>query len=147
MCDPISQPGALPNLWIWSLQVSSPFLGISANLIPFGSWEPLAFLASGTFWWLPQLPIPQCYIPLFKFLTLCISSQSPPIPDPACLFPSSSQVHLFLPSPSSLLQKELGSANVHANRLPVFSGLEHQNQCRFLRPNYTDDIATYNGTK
>jgi len=46
---PIPQTGAGPNLWIWSLQVVSCLLDISANVIPFGYWEPLAFLASGTF--------------------------------------------------------------------------------------------------
>ena len=47
----------------------SPFWGISAN-VPVGSWEALAFLASGTSWLLPQFPIPHCYTPLFNFLTL-----------------------------------------------------------------------------
>ena len=43
----IPQVGAIPNLSIWLLQVFfSPLLGISANVIPFGSWEPLASLAS-----------------------------------------------------------------------------------------------------
>jgi hypothetical protein len=31
-------------------------MGISANVIPIGSREPLAFLASGTFWWLLLVP-------------------------------------------------------------------------------------------
>jgi hypothetical protein len=47
----ILQLGAVPKLWIWSLQVIS-LLGILANVhsvIPVGSWEPLAFLAPGTF--------------------------------------------------------------------------------------------------
>ena len=38
---PVPQPGVIPNLWIWSLQVLSRLLGISVNVIPFGSWEPL----------------------------------------------------------------------------------------------------------
>ena len=36
----------------------SPLLNISANLIPFGYWEPLIFLASGTCWWLHPVPHP-----------------------------------------------------------------------------------------
>ena len=36
----------------------SPLLGISAIVITVGSWEPLAFLASGTFWWLLPVPHP-----------------------------------------------------------------------------------------
>jgi hypothetical protein len=59
LSGPIPQPGAVRNLWIWSLQVLSPlWLGISANVIPVGSWEPLAFLAYGAFWWLPPDPYP-----------------------------------------------------------------------------------------
>jgi hypothetical protein len=37
---------------------SSTLWGISANVIPVGSWEALAFLASGTFWLLPPVPHP-----------------------------------------------------------------------------------------
>jgi hypothetical protein len=88
----------------------SPLLGISAKLIPIGSWKPLAFMASRNFWWLPPIPHPYCYTPLFKFLTLYISSPSlsPPIPDPAPLSPPPP---LFLPSlsnplpPVSILRK------------------------------------------
>jgi len=93
---PIPQPGALPNLWIWSLQVLpslywafqliSSLLGPGSLLL---SWH--FGLADGY----PQFPIPHCYTPLFKFLTLYIIP-SPPIPDPAPFlspFPS-----LFLPS-------------------------------------------------
>jgi hypothetical protein len=39
--DPIPQPGAMPNFWIWS---DFPLLDISANVIPVGCWEPLAFI-------------------------------------------------------------------------------------------------------
>ena len=51
---PIPQPrvgGGLPNLWIWFRPTGfpSPLWGISANVIPLGFWEALAFLASGTF--------------------------------------------------------------------------------------------------
>jgi hypothetical protein len=65
----------------------SPLLDILANLISFVSWEPLAFLASGTFWVLS----PVTHIPLLhtsvQFPDLCISSPTPPVPDPALLFP------------------------------------------------------------
>jgi hypothetical protein len=71
----------------------SPLLGISANVIPFGSLEPLAFL--GFFGGYPQFPIPHCYTPLSNFLTLCLSSPSPPTPD---LTPISPSPPLFLPS-------------------------------------------------
>jgi hypothetical protein len=74
--DPIPQPGALPNFWIWSLQVLDHFLGSLANFIPFQIWDPLAFLSYGTFLWLSQFSIPHCYTTLFNFLTLCISSSS-----------------------------------------------------------------------
>jgi hypothetical protein len=47
---------------------SLPF--VSAIVIPVRSWEALAFLASGTCWWLPPVPQPPFYTPLFKFLTL-----------------------------------------------------------------------------
>jgi hypothetical protein len=41
---PIPQLGAVPNLWIWSLQVFPPLLCTSANVIPVGSWEPSTLL-------------------------------------------------------------------------------------------------------
>jgi hypothetical protein len=81
----VSAPSLKQNLCLTSgygfYRFSLPFVGISANVIPIGSWEFLAFLASGIFWWLPQLPLPHCYIPLFNFLTLCKSPLSP-TPDP-----------------------------------------------------------------
>jgi len=58
----IPQPGSVPNLWILFSGFLSPLLGISANVIPVGSWESLVFLSSGIF------PIPHCYTPLFNFL-------------------------------------------------------------------------------
>ena len=81
----------------------SPLLGISANLTPVGSWEPLTFLASETSFYggYPQFPIPHCYIPLFNFLTLCISPTSPLILDPVSPLSPSSYPFLppkFLPS-------------------------------------------------
>ena len=83
MGGPIPQPGALPNCWILSLQVLPP---MSSLLGP----ESLLF-----FWHLglaggySQLPIPHCCTPLFKFLTLCLSSLSPLITAPFSLSPSS----------------------------------------------------------
>jgi hypothetical protein len=68
-----STRGAMPNHWIWSLQVFSPFLGISDTVIPTG---PGSFLLS---WHLglsngySQFPTLYCYTPLFNFLTLCTS--------------------------------------------------------------------------
>jgi hypothetical protein len=97
--------GALPNLWIWSLQVLLPlcraFQLISSPLCPerfLLSWH--LGLAGGY----SPVPIPHCYTPLFKFL--CILFLSPPIPDPASLFffspsPTSSQVPTTLGSPVS----------------------------------------------
>ena len=51
----IPQLEAVPNLRIWSLQVFSPFCWVFQLMpyIPIGSWEGLAFLASGTFWLQP----------------------------------------------------------------------------------------------
>ena len=37
---------------------SLSFVGYSANVIPVGSWEALAFLVSRTFWLLPPVPHP-----------------------------------------------------------------------------------------
>ena len=50
----------------------SSLLGISANVIPVGSWEPLAFLASGTFWWLlpvPHLPLLHTSVSDYVYIT------------------------------------------------------------------------------
>ena len=102
--DPIPQPGARPNLWIWSLQVLSPlcwvFQLMSSLLGPgnlLGPWH--LGLSSDC----PQFHLPHCYIPPFKFLILCTSHQSPPISDLALLFLSPSS----LPDPSlPLLPKD-----------------------------------------
>jgi hypothetical protein len=67
-----------------STHSSSTLMVILANLILFGSWESLDFLASGDY---PQVPISHCYMPLFKFLILCVSSPSCPITDSAPHFP------------------------------------------------------------
>jgi hypothetical protein len=75
-----------------------PLLGIS-SLLDLGSL--LLSWHLGNAGGYPQVPISHCYTPLFKFLTLCISSQSPLIPDPVPLFSHSPP--LFLPSPSNPL--------------------------------------------
>jgi hypothetical protein len=74
---PLLQLEALPKFWIWSLQVLPPlcwaFQLISSLLSPrrlLLSWH---LGLSGGY---PQFLIPHCYIPLFNFLTLCISSPS-----------------------------------------------------------------------
>jgi hypothetical protein len=54
-------------------------LCISANVIPVGSWELFASLASGTFQWLSLVPHPHCSIFLFNFLTLSTSLPSPSV--------------------------------------------------------------------
>jgi hypothetical protein len=83
---PHPSTGGMPNLWIWSLQVLAPLCWVFQLMSSlFSPEDPFAFLDSGTFWWLTQFPIPHCYT-LFKFLTLCLSFQSPPyliLPDPA----------------------------------------------------------------
>ena len=83
-----------PSTWgrAYPLDIISPLLGILVNVISLGSWEPLAFLASGTFLWLPlvhhppllhtsiQFPDP-LYFTLFchfsstknKFVIVCVS--------------------------------------------------------------------------
>jgi hypothetical protein len=65
----------------------SPLLGISANIFPVRSWEPLAFMVSGTFCWLRlvsylpllhtfvQFPDPLYISPLFSHTWSC-----PPFP-------------------------------------------------------------------
>jgi hypothetical protein len=82
----IPQPEDLPNHWIWSLQILPPlcwaFQLISFLLCPghlLLSWH--LGLAGGYH----QLYIPDCYSPLIKFLTHCVSS---------CLLP-----YLILPLP------------------------------------------------
>ena len=54
---PFLNQWAMPNLWV-STGSPSPLWGISSNIIPVGSWEALAFLASGTFWLLLPVPHP-----------------------------------------------------------------------------------------
>jgi hypothetical protein len=98
MSGPLPQPGALPNLCIWFLQVLSP-LSWAFQLIssPLG---PGCFLLSchlGLAGGYPQFPIPHCYTPPFNFLTLCILSLSLPIPDTAPFFITSP--YSFLASP------------------------------------------------
>ena len=64
----------------------SSLFGVSANVIPVESWEPLAFLASGTFWWLTQILHP----PLF-YTSIQFTLSSLPLLHP-CYLP-----HLILP--------------------------------------------------
>ena len=68
---PIHQPGALPNLWIWSQQVLPPLCGVfqlMSSLRGPGrlllSWH---LELSGCY---PQLPLPHCYTALFNIMTL-----------------------------------------------------------------------------
>jgi hypothetical protein len=75
---------------------SSPFLGISANLMSTGSWEHLAFLASGTCWWLPPVANPPLLYTFVQISDPLYIIPIPPIPDPAHPFP----LPLFLPSSS-----------------------------------------------
>jgi hypothetical protein len=78
VCGLILQPGALTNFWIWSLQVLLPIcwaVQLISSLLGPGSfllsWH--LGLAGGH----SQSPSrPHCYTPLFKFLTLSISSLS-----------------------------------------------------------------------
>jgi hypothetical protein len=98
---PIPQTGALPNLWIWSLQVLPPLcwaFQLISSLLSSGSL--LISLHLGLAGHYPEFPIFHCYTPLFNFLTLFISSPSLPISDPAP-FPLSPP--LFHPSPSNPL--------------------------------------------
>jgi hypothetical protein len=85
---PIPQLGAMPIHWVWSPQVLMPLC--------WGFWLMSSQLSVGSFldpWHLglssgyPQFP-PHCYTPPYKLLTLCTSSPSPPISEPAHLFPS-----------------------------------------------------------
>jgi hypothetical protein len=55
-----------------------PFVRYFSQCHLVGSWEHLAFLASGNFSWISTFPITHNYIPLFNFLTLCTSPLSPP---------------------------------------------------------------------
>jgi hypothetical protein len=102
---PIPQPGSMHKFWLWSLQVLPPlcwtFQLMSSPLYPRSllfSWH--LGLSVGY----PLFPIPHCYAPLFNFLTLCISPQSPPTASHAplpLLPPLPPLPPLFLPSPST----------------------------------------------
>jgi len=71
----------------------SPLLGISANVVPVGFWESLAFLASGTIWWLSPVLHPPLLHNTVQF------------PDPLYISPVSSHTwfcaHFPLPPPLS----------------------------------------------
>lgn len=76
---------------------SLSFVGHFANLIHVWFLLPLAFLASGPCWWLPPVSHSHCYTHLFRFLTLCISSPSPPA-STLCLFPRLYGAQMCFPS-------------------------------------------------
>jgi hypothetical protein len=96
--------GAMPNLWIWSLQVLPPLCRVFQLMSSL--WGPGRLLLS---WYLglsccyPQFPIPHFYIPLFNFLTLCTSPPFLPIPDspppplPPKSLPPSTSLDYFVP--------------------------------------------------
>jgi hypothetical protein len=80
----------------------SLLLGISANVIPIWSWEPLESLASGTFYWFPlHSPPPPTYFYSFSwpsgllsclFPYLILSCLQPPFS-----FPPSASCGYFIP--------------------------------------------------
>ena len=88
---PIPQPGTVPNLWIWSLQVLS--LSSLLTISPLGPGSLLLSWHLGLSGDYPQFPIPHCYTPLFNFPTLYTSPPFLP------LFPSL----LPFPNPSLTL--------------------------------------------
>ena len=99
----IPQPGAMPILWVWSLQVLSPLCSVfqlmSSLLGPENLLLPWHLGLSSSY---PQFPIPHCYTPLFNFLTICTSSS---------LFP-----HLILAPfscPSSFSPRSLPPSTSH----------------------------------
>ena len=75
---------------------SSHLLGISANIISVGCWEPLAFLATGTLWWLPlfnHMPLLHTSVQFSDTVYhahLLLWSCLPFIPPSILFFPSSS---------------------------------------------------------
>ena len=98
MDSPILQPGAMPNLWIWSLQVLPPLCGVLQLMSSL--WGPGRLLLSwhlGLSGCYPQFLIPHCYTPLFNFLTSVHLLYLLPY----LILP------LFFPSPSSLPPKFL----------------------------------------
>jgi hypothetical protein len=102
--NPIPQLGALPMHWIWSLQVLYPLCWVfqlTSSLLGLGNllgpWN--LGLSSGY----PQILLPYCYTPPFKFPTLCTSPLSPLISEPALLFPLPP-----LPLPDSSLSTSRG---------------------------------------
>jgi len=72
--NPIPQPGAVPTLWILSLQVHPPLYWVlqlvSSSL---GPGSLLLFWLLGLSVGNIQFPIIHCYTPLFNFPTLCTS--------------------------------------------------------------------------
>ena len=72
----------------------SPLLNISANVIFFVLWEPLAFLASQTCFWISPVPHPPLQHTPVQIPDMLYIILSPSIPDPALLLSHP----LFLPS-------------------------------------------------
>jgi len=69
----IPQIGVMPNLWLWSLQVLLPLCWIfqlMSSLLDPGSLSPSWHLGISSGY--TQLPIHNCYTPLFNFLTPCL---------------------------------------------------------------------------
>jgi hypothetical protein len=95
---PYSSTRAMPNLWMYMLSTGPlTFLsGISANVIPVVSWEPLAFLESGTFYWLFQVPYPPMLHNSFQHPDPLYFS---PVSSPTWSCPSPPPPSLSLPGP------------------------------------------------
>jgi hypothetical protein len=111
--DP-STRGHVYLLEVFSSSFISLLLGISANVIPIGSWEPLTSLASGTFLWFPSVPhLPLQHIFIHALGPLDISPLSS-VWDPALLFPYPPLSHpdISLPLPPMIIL------------VPLISGIE-----------------------
>jgi hypothetical protein len=86
---PHASTGALPNFWLWSLQVLPSLCWVFQLM----SSSPLCSRCLLLSWYLersggyPQFPILHSYTFLFNFLTLCISPPSSPTCDSATYFP------------------------------------------------------------
>jgi hypothetical protein len=117
---PIPQRGGggigegIPNPWILSPQV---LWGISANVIPMGSWEALAFLASGTFWLLPSVT-------------------HPPLLHTSVQFPDPLSVHLLHFFPYLILP--LFPPSLPPNSLPHSTSLDY-----FVPPSKTEAFTLF----
>ena len=131
----IPQLGALPNFWIWSLQVL-PLLCWAFQLIssPLGSGSLLLSWHLGLAGGFPQFPIPHWYTPLFKFLRLCMPFLSPPLLLSVPLYPlplplpilSSSQVPPTLCLPVYFVPPSKG----------MMLQLKHPHRKHLIRPGF-----------